>query len=72
MTTNTPSATFPRPRGRPPFNEEPMEKVTLWMSEKEKAMAKVLGQGNVSEGIRMAVKVCFIRDRHPPVSESPR
>lgn len=47
--------TTARGRGRPPFGDKPMKHVHVRLDEETIAGAKLIGDGNVSEGIRRAV-----------------
>lgn len=45
--------------GRPPVNEEPTRRVTVWLTETQIAHLRELGGGSVSAGVRALIR----RDR---------
>lgn len=45
-----------RPRGRPPLAAKPMRQVKVRLSEDDERIATVLGDGNLSAGVRAALR----------------
>lgn len=50
-----------RPRGRPPFADAPMRQFKIRLTEDDERIARSLGDGNLSAGVRYALRLAVRR-----------
>lgn len=56
MTTSKSSRSKGSKPGRPPINDEPMRRVNVMLDDETVEKASGIGEGNLSAGLRIAVK----------------